>query len=281
MKTIFICPHCGHKNYYYEYILPNGSDELAQKKVLCQCGKPVEMKHNYPNLQIIDFIETAFELYRTCKNTDKKNIEAFLNFAKEEKVDFTREEVMQYIEIDESIIAKYVDNDLSVFTDICDELKNRLKSRYKDEVDYYKIDYFVSCDTVFFRNKFRKAFIIVVASIIEMLFDDFFRNLILTKLGTKGGNIFLSRYGHSGVKECLDICDAFMDKPLKFKMDNIKKGFFDKWNTLRNERNSIIHSNTKYISSKRTNYVYKLIDESVDIFTILISEVYSQNNLYQ
>lgn len=278
MDNMFLCPYCGYKNYDYKNILTNRLEELVQKKVVCQCGKPVEMKHSYPNLQIVDFIGTAFKLYDTCKNTDKKNIEDFLSLMKDKKVNFTHEEVMQYIDINESIRALYVDNDSSIFSTMYDELENRLESRYKDAVDYYKIDYFVVYDRGIFQNKFRKAFIIVVASIIEMLFDDFFRSLILKKLGNEGGKKFLSRYDHSGVKECLDICDAFMDKPLKFNMDNIKKGFFDRWNTLRNERNSIIHSNTKYISRKRTSAVYKMIEESVDIFAILISEVYSQNN---
>lgn len=274
MKFIFICPNCGNINDNYDSIIKN--EDFIYDKVLCKCGQPIILEHAYPLLVAVDLIVTSKQLHDICKKTDKDNREKFLEFMKEQMgVDFSHEELMKYITLMDSIKCKYNDNELRNSTSIHDEFEEKYISKYKND-DYKKIDSFTSGDKLFFKNKFRKTFIIMVAATIEILFNDFFETLILKKLGEKGGKIFLSRYDHAGVKECVDICNAFIEKPLKDKVDEIKNGFFDKWNTLRNERNSIIHSNTKYISMKRTSDVYMLIEESILVFSSLKSQVYKE-----
>lgn len=275
MSFVFICPYCGNINDNYETITKD--ENFIYDKVLCQCGQPIVLENAYPSLVAVDLIKTSRELYDICKKTDKDNRENFLKHMKEQVgLEFSHEELMKYITLMDSIKCKYNDNQLRNTSAIHDEFEDIYISKYKNN-DYKKIDYFISGDRMFLSNKFRKTFIIMVASTIEILFNDFFEALIIKKLGEKGGKIFLSRYDHAGVKECLDICNAFIDKPLKEKMDEIRSGFFGKWNTLRNERNSIIHSNTKYISMKRTSDVYMLIEESILVFSSLKSEVYKEN----
>ncbi|MCB2300121.1 hypothetical protein [Clostridium tagluense] len=274
MNRIFICPSCGNMNNNYKRIT-NVVEDSTSEKNLCSCGQEILMKHSYPLLQAVDLIITSEQLYEICNDTDKNNRATFLKFAGDDGINFSHQELINYITINETIRSKYTDNDPEKFSLIYDEFENQIISKYK--AGYNKIDCFVVYDRSSFRNKFRKTFVIIVASVIEMLFNEFFDILILKKLGNEGGKIFLSRYDHTGVKECIDICNAFVDEPLKIKMDNIKEGFFDRWGTLRNERNSIIHSNNKYISRKRTNEIYKLIEESILIFSNFKSQVYSQN----
>lgn len=271
MKAMFICPSCGYIRNDNDGI---GYEDLAQNKVVCKCGQEVSMDHSYPQLQAVDLIITSEQLYNMCKNIDIDNREEFMKFARKEGVDFSHKELMQYIAIMESVRTKYSDNEVEKFNFITDEFEKQVIS--KNNVDYDKIDFFIAAERLFLKNRYRKTFIIIVASAIEMLFNDFFNRLISKKLGDEGGKVFLSRYDHTGIKECIDICNSFVEKPLKEKMDEIKKGFFDKWGTLRGERNCIIHSNNKFISMKRTNEIFKLIDDSILVFSNLNSQLYSK-----
>ena len=99
----------------------------------------------------------------------------------------------------------------------------------------------------------------------------------MKRLGVEGGNAYLSSCKYAGTNDCIGICNAFVDNALKNRMDSIQNGFYDRWSTLRNERNSIIHSNNRYIPSKRASEAQRLIQESVLIFSNLKSQVYAQS----
>ncbi|MFW2500432.1 hypothetical protein [Clostridium diolis] len=270
-----ICSSCGNiisendKNAY-EFIM-----DLNKDRMKCKCGKLFNKTNIYPKMQVSEFLIIADELYNSCKDNDKNNRKEFINYAKENGYDFSNEEVINYLNINEAIKTKYPDNELGKHSLIDDEFENRATLKYKNKKD--NIELFLIIGDIYFINKFRKSFIIMVASILEMLFNDFFKNSIEYSLGIRGGKVFLDRYDHAGVKECLDILDAFLDKPLREKMNEIENGFFDKWNTLRNERNAIIHSNSRYISIKRANDVYKMIDDGIKVFSRLNSKLYAGN----
>lgn len=262
---IAICPLCGNIEKKHEFSIED----------YCSCGEPISGETFFPRFEVQQFISIGEDLYDKCKQADRDNVKKFIEFSRNFKnCEFSHEEIMKYVTIIESIKSKYSANTTKSIGKAYDEFEDIIISKYK--IEYEKISTFVAGDAVYFRNQSRKPFIIIVASIIEMLFNDFFRILVIKRLGNNGGNVFLSRYDHAGIKECIDICNAFLEKSLKLEMDSLKKGFFDKWNTLRTERNSIVHSNSKYISKKRTSEVYKLIDESQIIFSNLISQIYSK-----
>ncbi|MDR3587884.1 MAG: hypothetical protein P4L59_21620 [Desulfosporosinus sp.] len=270
MDKIFICPFCGNLDKSIK-----DTDEIIKRTKLCSCGEKLLMEYCYPILQAQDLILTSQELYNLCKSADKTNRIQMQEFLKNEGIHISDEELSRYINIYETVRAKYSDNNREHFTSILDEIEDKIRSKYNTDLKI--IDTFLSYSYQVLRNRFRKTLIIVVASSIEMLFNDFFDQLILRRLGVDGGNAFLSNCKYAGINECLNICNSFVDNALKIRMNAIKDGFYDRWSSLRNERNSIIHSNNKYISSKRASEAQRLIQESVLIFSNLKSQVYAQS----
>lgn len=67
---------------------------------------------------------------------------------------------------------------------------------------------------VFGKNNFRKPYVIIVASLIEQLFNDYFRTVVSTKLTGKGQKIFLDKYETAGIQSAIDIIDSFLDESL-------------------------------------------------------------------
>ncbi len=67
------------------------------------------------------------------------------------------------------------------------------------------------------------------------------------------------------------------EEKLDTKMNKYAKGFFDKWTSLRNLRNDIIHSNTTYVSKIKMSKINKMIDESFLVFANLKSEIYKNS----
>lgn len=65
---------------------------------------------------------------------------------------------------------------------------------------------------VFSKNHYRKPYIIMVASLIEQLFNDYFRMVVSRKLTGKGQNIFLDKYETAGIQSAIDIIDSFLNE---------------------------------------------------------------------
>lgn len=267
MNYIYICPFCGNVNKYPENC----------KHQICLCGNLMQIEHSYPNLQAVDSIRTVQYMFDACKNIDKNNRLAIQNFLKQPKVgvNILDEDLIKYISLYEAVRSKYRDNFVDDFINIDDEFEKKMLDKYN--VDFSVIDSFIASSRLFLRNYFRKSFIIMLATSIELLFNDYFGSLVLSKLGNNGGEVFLSSYEYASIKDCIEVCSAFTDKPIDYIMNSLSLGFFDRWSTLRNERNSIIHSNNRYISSKRINDAYKLIEESILVFSNLKSLIYKQN----
>lgn len=131
---------------------------------------------------------------------------------------------------------------------------------------------------VFGKNYFRKPYVIIVASLIEQLFNNYFRTVVSTKLTGKGQKIFLDKYETAGIQSAIDIIDSFLDESLYDKMNRYSEGFYDKWAELRRIRNSIIHSNNRYITKVKISQIDKLIIESLNIFSELKGEIYRMEN---
>lgn len=272
----YICPYCG--NIYTQQI-----------KFECpSCNKNVDSNHLYPPFNALNFIATSNELYTNCKAKDKeiKDIifQTLTNKQKNpngiyttETLNLSKDDLSKIIKIYEDVNSKYKDNEISQFNNINDEFEDKLIKKYNFSCD--TIDCIISALKVWGKNRLRKPFVIMVASTIEMLFNDYFSLLLKTKLGDKGSSIILNEYKYSSIKSCIEISNAFLDTSLEDEMNNINRGFFDRWSTLRDDRNNIVHSNNKYISMSRTHQIYKLLNESSDVFANLKSNVYKQNQI--
>ncbi len=65
------------------------------------------------------------------------------------------------------------------------------------------------------QNRFRKAYIIMLASLIEQLFNDYFTELINLKLSSFWKRGIFSKIQYSRNSTVIDITDSFLDEPLK------------------------------------------------------------------
>lgn len=68
------------------------------------------------------------------------------------------------------------------------------------------------------------------------------------------------------IDDCIDQLKAFT-KNFESDVKEVDDKFLDKWKTLREERNNIIHSNSIYVHWNRTDEVFKLTKKSVEVFS--------------
>ncbi len=263
---LFICPHCGKISENENH------DDIIARRIFCSCGHEVLMEHSYPILAAQDFVLTAGNLYDSCKFTDKENRANILKVLEHDGFNIDNSELDKYINIYEKIKEKYHDNSRKYFLDINDSFEQQ---SLRQNLALELIDEIYSLLAVYDRNKLRKPFVIIVASLLEQLFNDYFTQLVNSKLDTLGSKVFLEKYDRVGVQKCIEIVNAFTEIEFKTKMDTYSSGFFDKWASLRTLRNDIIHSNSCYISKMRISSLKKLIDESIKVFSRLKSELYS------
>lgn len=260
----FICSSCGNIGKKFDENM-----EIIEK---CSCGKQLEVEELYPWFDAINFISTSRELYDNCKSIDKQNKSCVCNTLNQlYNIDITIDDLTNYIVIYESFLARYEDSNPQTHLMAEDEFEEYILKKYKYGIQVRELL------TVYWRNRMRKPFVIMVSSAIEMLFNDFFKLVIVNKLGKPGANIMLDKYKYSGIQECINICDAFINIPVKEQMEIIKPGFYDKWTTLRSDRNAIVHSNSKYITMHRANDINKLLSESEEVFSMLKSNIYKEN----
>ena len=272
MKRLYICKTCGNIVHEDESI----KQYILDRNYNCSCNSLITMENSYPPLNCNDFIFSMQDLLENSKMKDKNNLEGFHNFLIDNyKILIDKTKADSYLSTYEKIREKYPDNDRNFFLIIYDEFEKVLSRNLND---YDMIDSILSCIVLFDRNRFRKPIILIVASLIELLFNNFFKILVESTLSSYGSTSFLKKYEFSGVQSCIDICNSFLDENLNSKMDKFVIGFYNKWETLRKLRNNIIHNNTTYISKTKVLKSIKLVDESIIVFSSLIVQIYKDKN---
>ncbi len=264
MGYIFICKECGNIQEYNE---KKGTRELKCKV----CNVSMDWENSFPPLNALDLINTSRDLLELSKKCDKENLENQYQFIiKEGKFTIDKTTLDKYKNQYEKILEKYPDNDDTFWLEIGDSYEEKLCKIMgsKQAVTIY------SALSVLNKNYYRKPYIIIVASLIEQLFNDYFKTIIGKSLLEYGRMIFLEKYDTAGIQSAIDIVESFLNGSLRDKMDKYSKGFYDKWASLRILRNSIIHSNNKYITKIKVSEINKLIDESLIVFSNLKSEIY-------
>lgn len=261
---VFICKECGNIQDYNE---KKGTIELT-----CEaCNASMDWKNSFPPLNALDLINTSKILLELSRKRDKQNLEEQYQFIlNEEKYTINKTILDKYKNQYEKMLEKYPNNDDTFWLEISDGYEEEL-CKIMDDEQAITIS---SSLQVFNKNYYRKPYIIIVASLIEQLFNDYFKIVICSSLSEYGSKIFLEKYNTAGIQSALDIVESFLNESLRDKMDKYSKGFYDKWTSLRVLRNSIIHSNNKYITKIKVSEINKLIDDSLLVFSKLKSEIY-------
>ena len=266
MIIMFICNECGSIN-------ETKKGEYIYSAQLCNCGNSIDISNRYPILQANDFYLTVGELHELCLKTYEENKTEVKKILSMDNIELEDDVLLKYYELHEKYCSKYPDNNPNKSIDRSDEFIDKLVSKYGIS-EKMAISIEVSM-LMFRRNNFKKPLVVFTASTIEILFNDFFRQIVIGKLGEESGKIMLKKYELTSTHECLIICDAFINGSLIKNMDIIKKGFYDRWSTLRNERNLIVHDNSKYITMNRVNNSFRLIEEAIEVFANLKSLSYA------
>lgn len=267
MEYLFICKECGN---IQEDIKKQGTRELKCKV----CNVSMDWKNSFPPLNALDFINNSRDLLELSKKCDKENLENQYQLIQNDgKYTIDKTTLDKYKNHYEKMLERYPDNDDTFWLNNSDDYEEEL-CKIMDSEQAITI---YSSLRVFNKNYYRKPYIIIVASLVEQLFNDYFRTVIGTSLSEYGSKIFLERYDTAGIQSAIDIVESFLNGSLHDKMDIYSKGFYDKWASLRILRNSIIHSNNKYITKIKILHINKLIDESLIVFSNLKSEIYKPN----
>lgn len=239
------------------------------------CNVPMDWLNSFPPLSALDFINTSRDLFEQSKNCDKDNLEYQHEFIRKDgKYNIDKTTLDKYNNQYEKMLERFPDNDDTLWSEIDDAFEEEL-CKIMDKEQAIAI---FSALRVSNKNYFRKPYIVIVASLIEQLFNDYFRTVICNNLLEYGSKVFIEKYNTAGIQSAIDIVESFLDESLYAKMDKYSKGFGDKWASLRSLRNSIIHSNNKYITKIKVSRINKLIDESFVVFSNLKSEIYKQKN---
>lgn len=261
MEYIFICKKCGNVQ---EYNRKQGTIDLKCEK----CCNKLGWESSFPPLTALNFENSAHLLLEQIKKQDKENLQMVYSYVKE-AFDIDKTFIDKWINKYESWLEKYPDNNDTIWRErddafediICDEIGENL-------------GVCIFSGILGIRNYYRKPYIIIVASLIEQLFNDYFREVVTKKLSKYGKKIFFDKYDSVGIQASIDIIDSFLDESLSIKMNKYSNGFFDRWTTLRKLRNDIIHSNSTYVSKNRILKINKMIRESLFVFYNLKSEIY-------
>ena len=263
----FVCKNCGSIKEYNE--------EQGTKELKCDtCHELMGWKNKFPPLSALDFINTSEELLKLSKESDKENLNNRYNLINCHKYAIDKTALDTYINQYEKHLEKYPDNDDTIWLERMDRFEDILCENMDSELAIAIVSVLAS----FNKNYFRKPYIIIVASLIEQLFADYFTEAISTRLSESGKRVFLGKYDTAGIQSAIEIVDSFLDESLHEKMDRYSKGFYDRWNDLRRLRNSIIHSNNKYITKIKVSQIRKLVEESCLVFLNLQSEIYKNNS---
>jgi len=274
MNYMFICKKCGD--------MQELDNEKGTHNLKCNaCSMSMSWGNKFPSLNAIDFINTSKRLFESAKNCDKDNLNMLYDLMLKGKDDILKGKynidttsLNAYVNQYEKHLEKYPDNDDTVWFERADSFIDTLC----ESMDLELSTAIYSVLSMFNKNPFRKPYIIMIASLIEQLFNDYFVEVISLKLSPNGRKVFLKKYETAGVQSVIDIIDSFLDESLKNKMNKYSEGFYDRWASLRQLRNSIIHSNNKYISKIKVSNIDKLIKESYVVFLNLKSELYKNTS---
>lgn len=271
MKGYYLCPKC--------YKLHDGKkatvESLMEGEGLfgCDCGFRIHADNAIPNSYASELKLTCENIYKQCKDIDKSNTREILKLMKTSDIQWDVTKLDKYINKCERILEKYEANNYADDREAYDEFQNSM------DLSWDECNAFVSAFSQYI-NTDRKLVVITAASYLELIFNEYQRIVLKSILPEHGAIRFLKSNERNGIARSLESIDWFLEKPFAEKCNEIEKGFFDKWTDLRNIRNEIIHSNSKFISKVKLSNIMKLIDTSTYIFAKLTQEICRDRGIY-
>lgn len=266
-KDLFLCSNCG------TLLNENGFD-IIYNEILCSCGKRITMEDSYPNLQSIDLIVSSELLYKNCVKKDNDNKKKVQMLLTKTKIDLEDRILDSIINLYEKGKNKFLDNDRDIFINFIDDFDFLLSNKgFNDE----ERDTITSFLDVYMKNKIRKPFIVMCAASIEMLFNDFFNDVIVKKFSSEASVIIKKQYSKENINKRIILANAFLDNRFFKESNNISDNFMDNWQELRTIRNKILHNNDLYITRNIINQNFKLLQESMLVFSNLKSKLLFNN----
>ena len=265
-KNTYLCTQCGNINF-----IEDTGFEIIHNTHICKCKKRINAEDSYPNLQAKDLIFSAKEIYENSIKQDKTNKDNFTFLLKKDSLILDEQEINSIITLYEENKFNYLDNNKDSYLPSFNNLENKL---FKKGYNIIQIDSIISALAVSMRNKMRKPFIVMASSAIEMLFNDYFNELINHTLKETGAKIIKKQFNKDSISKCITIANGLLDGNFFNKANNISNNFTQKWNNLREYRNKILHNNELFITENIVHNTMNLLNESINVFLHLKSELY-------
>lgn len=264
----FICNKCGE----ITYLTKQDEFDIIHKTILCSCGERITMSNSYPNLDAVDLKFSAEQIYEIANKQDIESKSTFIKMLKKQKIQFEDNKIELIINLYEKNKENFKDNIPKQFNQMYDALEKNLIA---NNFTIIESDAIISSLAVSMKNKMRKPFIVITASVIEMLFNDFFDKLIEYKFSGAGIEIIKNQYSKVSISKCIIIADGFSNGKLKEKTNDICDSFMEDWQELITKRNKIVHNNEIYITREMMIKTLNLLNNSLNVFAQLKSAILS------
>ena len=265
MEIKLICTSCGN-------IRPHTQKEKVNGLRCESCGTPFSWNDSFPPLTAHDMMRSVISLFKSAKENDKKNLSCAYDYLREEDINLDKTLLDKYKNRYERMLEKYPYNDDAVWVNISDEFIDELSHEFGE----YDATLIYAALRAHSWNEYRKPCLIMMASVMEQLFNDYFFTLVSNVLSPSGAEAFLKKYENAGIQSAIDIADSFLDDSLRNEMAKYSSSFFDKWETLRRLRNRIIHDNKIYISKNKLSDCLKITESGFDVFASIKADIYKE-----
>jgi len=220
----------------------------------------------YPHFAAMDMAYSLVLLKEISKETQKQLIKEAVDWLENElKIDSSYDDVNYLLQS----ISKLRNKNFPFDMEQLDELiSKRLRISSPDDIDKIAFELLSGG----YINHLFKPFIITSASFIELLFKDYAKVVLKARLGEISGNKMLDLYEYKSIKDLIELLDVISEDNVKDEMNKVEPSFFERWDTLRNERNEIIHNNEIYVYSEKVTDTFNIAKSAVKVFATLKSQ---------
>jgi len=249
----YVCPKC-NLIFYIE-----GKDLQCSS---CGCSGSINFGI-YPVLSAVDIL---YALYETVHIATLKQ----RNIIKKIQINL-KSELHQEFEIDKikEILITFCKMKESSYDEVgfdFDKVRGRIKTilALEDEDDLSNA--FGICSSGNNQNRLYKSIVILSATFIEIIFKDYMEKVLITRTNSITASKIMESISNKSIEEHIKLLDPFLSRSLKDDLDEVELGYYEKWQTLRRQRNKLIHKNTIDISSKRAEEIFGIAKKSVLVF---------------
>lgn len=255
--------------------------------ICSKCGNIVKMKGNivcsncksnyyaknvYPHFAALDMAYSLILIKEISKEAQKELIKKAIDSLKNDlNIDFSYGDIDYLFQCINKLRNKDIPFDMEYFNEL---ISKRLKLSSCDDID--KVAYELLSGG--YINHLFKPFIITTASFIELLFKDYAKAALNARLGEISGSKMLDLYEYKGIKDLIELLDIMAEGSIMSEMNSVVPSFFEKWVTLRNERNEIIHNNEIYVYTEKVTDTFNLAKSAVKVFGTLKSQYQKKSN---